>query len=132
MPPCLELTCAFRLGLLQEPNLKFKTIIIDETCYQPQSETLTALSPFLHPQGQNPRVILSGDPFQLSYTPRSKAAKKANFVSLADRLKEVTCEDTSDLAQSLSQCQADIGEACEPDNFPAVPADRNMKHQSQE
>ena len=80
-------TIAFRLGLLQEPNLKFKTIIIDETCYQPQSETLTALSPFLHPQGQNPRVILSGDPFQLSYTPRSKAAKKGNYdISLLNRL----------------------------------------------
>ena len=65
-------------------------------------------------------------------TASSKAAKQADFVSLAERLKDVTCEGTSDLAQSLSQCQADIGEACEPDNFPAVPADRNMKHQSQE
>ena len=65
-------------------------------------------------------------------TGSSKAAKQGDFMSLAERLKDVKCEDTSDLAQSLSQCQADIGEACEPDNFPAVPANRNMKHQSQE
>ena len=77
-----------------------------------------------HPIGTSPDLHeeVRQDPGQ-EEDREQQGGQAGRLYLLTERLKDVTCEDTSDLAQSLSQCQADIGEACEPDNFPAVPAE---------
>ena len=54
----------------------------------------------------------------------SKSAKQGEFSSLAEKLESVTCVETSELAETLSQCQTNIDLACNLDNFPPL----NLTH----
>ena len=76
---------------LTDPPFQPDLLVYDENGLSPEIDSLTAISPFLSNSDKRPKIILAGDPLQLTATARSSAGMLGNFDrSLLTRLHAQT------------------------------------------